>query len=265
MEGGVSQDHYMPWFVGDFMAATATWTGPERGLYLQLLGIQWTSGPLPCDLDRLALVLHYDPKDFRKLWPAMASKFTNGDGRLTNTRLEEVRERNAEIQSARAEAGRRGGQASGQARAKQTGSKNEAIASPLLEANAKQTGSKNEPSDPIRSGSDPNLPDPSKSPRGSRARRSTGQRLPEDWILTPERQDFARSLGLDPVAEFHQFRDYWLGVPGSRGVKADWDATWRNSCRRSASRPTPAVGRREEVSDMVARLRRQADEAGEPA
>lgn len=103
------------------------------------------------------------------------------------------------------------------------------------------------------------------SKKGRAKRAPSGRRLPEDWILSPECEEFARTLGLDPAAEFHQFRDYWLGVPGSRGVKADWDATWRNSCRRSASRPTPGPGRREDVSEMVARLRREADEAGEPA
>lgn len=106
---------------------------------------------------------------------------------------------------------------------------------------------------------------PPESRKGRAKRAPSGHRLPEDWILNPERQDFARALGLDPVAEFHQFSDYWRGVPGSRGLKADWDATWRNSCRRSAHRPTPSPGRREDVSEMVARLRKQADDAGEPA
>jgi hypothetical protein len=29
------------------------------------------------------------------------------------------------------------------------------------------------------------------------------------------------------------FVDYWLGVPGAKGVKANWLATWRNWMRRS--------------------------------
>jgi hypothetical protein len=30
-----------------------------------------------------------------------------------------------------------------------------------------------------------------------------------------------------------EFRDYWISVPGSKGVKLDWLATWRNWIRRS--------------------------------
>jgi len=31
------------------------------------------------------------------------------------------------------------------------------------------------------------------------------------------------------------FIDYWIGVPGQRGSKLDWDATWRNWMRREFS------------------------------
>lgn len=97
----MSQDHYLPLFVGDFLASTATWTGPERGLYLQLLAFQWASGSLPCDLERLALALHYQPKEFKKLWPTMASKFETGNGRMSNARLEAIRAKNAEVHASR--------------------------------------------------------------------------------------------------------------------------------------------------------------------
>lgn len=35
---------------------------------------------------------------------------------------------------------------------------------------------------------------------------------------------------------FEQFRDYWRGAAGAKGVKSDWPATWRNWCRREADR-----------------------------
>lgn len=75
------------------------------------------------------------------------------------------------------------------------------------------------------------------SRKGRAKRAPSGHRLPEDWTLTPESQEFARGLGLHPDTEFDQFRDYWRSVPGSRGLKIDWDATWRNSCRRAVDRP----------------------------
>lgn len=61
-----------------------------------------------------------------------------------------------------------------------------------------------------------------------------GTRLPEDWQPRPEALSLAFSLGFDrPGYDRHleQFRDYWRAVPGAKGVKLDWDATWRNRLR----------------------------------
>jgi uncharacterized protein YdaU (DUF1376 family) len=97
----MATDHYLPWFVGDFMASTATWTGPERGLYIQLLGCQWSAGSLPADLPRLARAVNYELPEFLALWPTVAPKFKNGDGRYTNLRLEEIRAKNEALNAAR--------------------------------------------------------------------------------------------------------------------------------------------------------------------
>jgi len=50
---------------------------------------------------------------------------------------------------------------------------------------------------------------------------------PEDWraFCTAERPD------LDPAKTFAAFGDYWRGVPGAKGNKLDWIATWRNWVR----------------------------------
>lgn len=52
--------------------------------------------------------------------------------------------------------------------------------------------------------------------------------IPEEWVLfcKSERQD------LDPYKTFVEFKDYWVSVSGSKGVKADWFATWRNWVRK---------------------------------
>jgi uncharacterized protein YdaU (DUF1376 family) len=51
--------------------------------------------------------------------------------------------------------------------------------------------------------------------------------IPEEWVLfcKKERSD------LNPSVVFDSFRDYWLSVAGSKGVKLDWFATWRNWVR----------------------------------
>lgn len=48
---------------------------------------------------------------------------------------------------------------------------------------------------------------------------------------------FAESLGLHngrAIAELEKFRDYWAALPGQKGVKTDWPATWRNWVRRAS-------------------------------
>lgn len=54
-----------------------------------------------------------------------------------------------------------------------------------------------------------------------RAQRAT--RLPEDW----QPKEFGNEM-----VELEKFRDWARSAPGQKGVKADWDATWRNWVRR---------------------------------
>jgi len=65
-----------------------------------------------------------------------------------------------------------------------------------------------------------------KETEGEKIRRSQarGTRLPTDWEPCEH---------LDRRDELAKFRDYWLAVPGSKGCKLDWDATWRNWIRNA--------------------------------
>lgn len=88
---------YLPLFFGDFLASTATWDGEEQALYLLLLGYQWSSGPLPAEVSKLARTLRYDPKTFAKLWKTVGKKFERTADGLVNVRLEAHRVRSEEI------------------------------------------------------------------------------------------------------------------------------------------------------------------------
>jgi hypothetical protein len=63
--------------------------------------------------------------------------------------------------------------------------------------------------------------------KATKGSRFSLQDIPEEWILfcRTERSD------LNPKSVFEGFKDYWVSVPGSRGVKLDWFATWRNWIR----------------------------------
>jgi len=61
-----------------------------------------------------------------------------------------------------------------------------------------------------------------------------GSRLKADW--QPSQDDYNQALEMGLTVEqvdneAAKFRDYWIGVPGAKGVKLNWSATWRNRCR----------------------------------
>lgn len=72
---------------------------------------------------------------------------------------------------------------------------------------------------------------------------SRGARLPSDWQPNDDHRRFAGDRGLtfaEVVEAGDEFRDFWAGVPGSRGTKLDWDGTFRNRLREIAARKSRA-------------------------
>lgn len=64
-----------------------------------------------------------------------------------------------------------------------------------------------------------------------------GTRVPDTFPVTDAMREWAASEGftnLDLDRVTAEFVDYWRGVPGAKGVKVDWIATWRNRVRRVA-------------------------------
>lgn len=66
-----------------------------------------------------------------------------------------------------------------------------------------------------------------------------GSRLSADWIAPNDFIKFCQTERPDLTPQFviEEFRDYWVSVPGAKGVKADWFATWRNWVRRQKAQP----------------------------
>lgn len=66
-----------------------------------------------------------------------------------------------------------------------------------------------------------------------------GTRIPEGWEPPEELKTWTREAIADAGAEdrikpgrvLEEFRDYWRSVPGAKGRKTDWPATWRNRIR----------------------------------
>ena len=64
-----------------------------------------------------------------------------------------------------------------------------------------------------------------------------GSRLPANWVPNKELADWSKAErpDLDLRKVLDEFRDYWTSVAGSKGVKLDWDATWRNWVRKQTA------------------------------
>jgi len=105
------------------------------------------------------------------------------------------------------------------------------------------------------------LPKPVKETRKEEPivlRSNRGTRLPSDWSPTGEQLAFARGLGVDGLEQGDRFRDYWIAQPGQKGVKLDWNGTWRNWVRRAAER-SPAQTKRETPSEIGRRILREIE------
>lgn len=108
---------------------------------------------------------------------------------------------------------------------------------------------------PAESAPEPSLNRPSSSKRttSSSQKRARGTRIPDDFKITPEMAAWGREKlpwldGHRADAITDEFVDYWRAVPGAKGEKTDWPATWRNWLRREADKlkpgPLVAVGGR---------------------
>lgn len=84
-------------------------------------------------------------------------------------------------------------------------------------------------------------PEPEPEPKtktSSSSARKRAARIPDDFHMTPEMIAWGQANfpHLDGEAITAEFVDYWRGVPGAKGTKLDWIATWRNQIRRAADR-----------------------------
>jgi uncharacterized protein YdaU (DUF1376 family) len=266
----MAKEPFLPLFFGDFLASTTEWRGEERALYMLLLGYQWVSSAksLPSDPRRICAVAGWDWPLFEQCWVVVSTKFPEQGGRRANARLEDHRERSKEVSEKRAIAGAKGG-ATTQAKAKQLLEQKGANASNLL----------GHPSHPIPSQSSPDSQSDthhsvatSVGAEMRAARAPTATRLPADFELTQSRREVASREGVDPEREFPRFTDYWRASSGANARKHDWDATWRNWCRKAQDMRgfTPSNARRPlsealTTAELEARETRRLSEEGRSA
>lgn len=117
---------------------------------------------------------------------------------------------------------------------------------------------------------DPTRPDPTLNSSSTKKREhaARGSRLSPDWLPTAESIAKAKADAphVDHKAEHASFVDYWVAVPGAKGLKLDWEATWRNWMRRKEA--DWSGGRRsksDQIVDVLEQGRRLMEQDGRKA
>jgi uncharacterized protein YdaU (DUF1376 family) len=238
---GARPDTWMPLYWGDYLRDTGHLSTAEHGGYLLLIGHCWTSGGmLPTDDERLRRIARCSPLEWRKGRDTILSFFRLVDGVYRHKRVDIELARSAEISEMRSKAG-----IEGNAKRWQKDRK------PI--ANRSQIGSQNDPNhshshrkrdDATASSATHEASDERShanglepSHRDSPAKAGTrGTRCPADW--RPDEANCRRciELGLGLETSIIEFRNYWCAIPGSKGLKLDWQATFYNRCSEVAGR-----------------------------
>lgn len=215
----------MPMYWDAYLADTTHLTTEEHGAYLLLLAAMWRrNGVLP-DNDRdNARILGLTPSKWRKIKARLSetvSGFKADGNTVTQEKLQKTWKNTQEKINKNRENGAKGG--------RPKSSKNKDI--------AKANGS-------VSLNPNKSIPEPEpyikETPNGVSKKRR-GSRLSDDWFLPRAWGDWAQAEGFsaDTIrSEADKFKDYWISTPGQKGVKLDWQATWRNWMRNSDGKRT---------------------------
>lgn len=221
----------MPFYVDDFEADTAHLSLEEDGVYNRLLRLCWRTPDcsVPDDRSWIMRRMRVDEDTYRRVVePIIQEYFTRDQGRIWQKRQRQEYAFVSDLVRKRKEAGSRGGKASALKRKEIDPSK----ATALPPASGESAGSKNEESTARTT----STPTSKKEREANASQKKGGSRLPADWILPKNWGHWAITQGLKEETvrrESERFRDYWYSVAGAKGVKCDWEATWRNWVRQA--------------------------------
>jgi len=194
----------------DWLSGCHTLTAAERGVYITLIMMMYDrAGPLTEDEGRLARACGLPTVGFSRALNALVDqgKIQRIEGGLFNARVgREIENVMAKSQIARANVEARWAKKPMKSKEFAYGGNTDV----MLTNNHKPVASS------LRSDDAP--------------KRKRGSRIADNWKPDTEA---AREIGLtesEVRQEARKFVDYWIAAPN--GVKLDWDATWRNWCRR---------------------------------
>ncbi len=203
----------MPFYTGDYRRDTQHLSMMEHGAYMLMLAHCWDlRGPLPLDERRVFGICNArSNEEMGAVRHILAEFFTRMDDGHYNRRIQLEIERADALSSKRSSAGRKGYDA-----------KAKLLTRDMFQANAEQEPLPPPPHSP------PEIQEKGQGSRYAKASRMTLKSLPASWAAWAA-EDFP---GVSASQAFQRFRDYWIAIPGAKGTKLDWFATWRNWIRR---------------------------------
>lgn len=210
---------YVQLYTSDFLAGTSGMTASTKGVYITLLCLMYESeAPLGQSWDLLARRCGCTMPAFKRAILDLQDeqKVTVSDAGIWSDKCDKHIARRRERRSSAKAAAEKRWEKSEQKQGK-------------ADANAMPAQCQPEPE-----------PDIKETPKGV-SKKKRGTRLPEDWRLPRPWDEWAQAEGFsaDTIrSEADKFKDYWISTPGQKGVKLNWQATWRNWMRNSDGKRT---------------------------
>lgn len=241
-----------PWikfYPSDWLTGTRGMTAAETGVYITLIALMYEKGAPLQNTAALARTCGCTAPLFRRVLDALIEqeKITETEGLLFNDRVEKELDARVRSSSVRAAA------ASARWQKDETNQGNESKVA-LQNASTRTRGQIPDTRSQIPEADSSQLSliqtenlDHGDNSLGSRSKKSSGKRgarLSPDWKLPLgwgrwAMSEFPHLTELDIRRLGDDFRDYWIAVPGTKGTKLDWEATWRNSVRMKAPKIRP--------------------------
>lgn len=217
---------HIAFYPSDWLAGTRGLSAEETGVYITLIARMYEmAGPIERDDERLFRLCGCRSKAaFQKCLEYLIAegKITVVEGGIFNDRVgKEIQKSTEKSSSARASA---------QARWKKKPNK----INDSQDANADETHMRTQCYPYIDTEKEKEIPIGISKKKASR-----GSRLPSDWRLPKAWGEWAVGQGMTEFEvrrEADKFRDYWIAQGGAKGVKLDWQATWRNWTRSALDR-----------------------------
>jgi uncharacterized protein YdaU (DUF1376 family) len=206
--------HYYKFNIADYRKDTGHLSTVEHGIYRQL--IDWyylDEKPIPIETQVVMRRLRLGSEHEAALQNVLADFFIKGKDGYKQGRIDlEINEYHSQADKNRTN-GKLGG------RPKKTQS--------VISGN------------PDESENNPNHKPLTKKPLTNKpsSNATRGSRLPTDWKPNADLAEWSKAErpDLDLRKVFAEFKDYWSSIPSSKGVRLDWDATWRNWIRKQTA------------------------------